>query len=204
MNIRHGLIFTLCILVITRTQTTVIEIADENHLNLIINANQPAVVKFSADAWCGACKMAQAPFEELSNEDEFKTVQFAHVDIDGLAELSGKHGIVGVPTFVYMEKGNKKGEMVGLGNVLTFKNDVRNHMRSNLTLAAAGEGDATTTISYALDLKSTSTQETMPSEQPAPTEKGGFTATLKNLVKQLWDAVFYWFAYIVEKIKSLF
>lgn len=183
------------------TLSTVIEIADQNHFNQIYNGKQPAIFKFSADAWCGACKMAQQPFEDLSHEAEFKNVQFAHVDVDGLGDLSGQHGIVGVPTFFYVQNGSKKGEMVGVGNIAGLKEDMRTHMRTHFNLADNEINPSPEAAGY--DMTPTVTQE-LPPAQPLETEKGGIVAALKNLIKSIWNAIYYWFYYLVEKIKSLF
>jgi len=187
----------VCLLISCLTiQARVIEINNEQEYNNILQSERPTIIKFSADAWCGACKLAQKPFEELSNDDDFKHVMFAHVDIDKMQELSREQGIIGVPTFHYIQHGSKKEEEVGIKNAHSFKEDLRENLARTFNTANNVDTSGLVTGDDGSEMgESASTEET---------GKGGIFATLFAFIAKILDAIKALFIYIVEKIKSLF
>lgn len=103
------------------------------------NSNKPAVVKFAAD-WCSICQGSEKPFKEVAQENEFKNVNFVNVNIGKAKEVSEKNGIVGVPTFFYVAQGKKISQEVGVENMDTFKEDIRNNIREKLPLEVDEDG----------------------------------------------------------------
>jgi len=69
------------------------------------------MVDFWAE-WCGPCKMAAPVVEELSEEYKDRAV-IAKVDVDAEAELSGKYGVMSIPTVILFKDGNEIGRQVG-------------------------------------------------------------------------------------------
>lgn len=100
------------------------------------NSKKPAIVKFAAD-WCSICQGSEKPFKEVAQEKEFKNVNFVNVNIGKAKEVSEKNGIVGVPTFFYVAQGKKISQEVGVENMDTFKEDIRNNIREKLPLEVA-------------------------------------------------------------------
>ncbi len=115
-------------------QAQVVHIGDEDQYKQALNNNQNMLVEFSAD-WCSVCNGIKKPFEEIANEGEFNKVAFVQVDVDKLDSVSKQNGIVGVPTFVYMENGNKKVEEIGVQNMPAFKDHLRENIRKTFSLA---------------------------------------------------------------------
>ncbi|KAI2614364.1 thioredoxin-domain-containing protein [Hypoxylon fragiforme] len=56
--------------------------------------------------WCGPCKAIAPILANHSNEEEFKDVFFAKIDVDDLPELSQELGITAMPTFMVFKDGN--------------------------------------------------------------------------------------------------
>ena len=106
----------------------VIDITDEaEYEKTVLGSKQSAIVEFAA-TWCGVCNRVKPSFEEVSDEPAFKNVAFVRVDIDNAPELRRKNGIVGVPSFLYVQGGQNKHERVGVQSVKTFKDDFRKEL----------------------------------------------------------------------------
>ena len=70
-----------------------------------------AVICFSAN-WCNPCKNFAPRYSQLA--EEFKNINFFKVDIDDCEEFTNKFNIKSVPTFIILNKGEKKHEIVGV------------------------------------------------------------------------------------------
>ena len=70
------------------------------------------VVQFSA-SWCGPCRIMTPIMEDLSNTMGDK-INFGKADIDEEAiNISSRHGIRGVPSFLFFSSGKLKSTKVG-------------------------------------------------------------------------------------------
>ncbi|RYP28420.1 hypothetical protein DL767_007228 [Monosporascus sp. MG133] len=63
--------------------------------------------------WCGPCKAIAPILANHSNEEEFKDIYFAKIDVDELPDLSQELGIRAMPTFMVFKDGEKADELVG-------------------------------------------------------------------------------------------
>lgn len=61
----------------------------------------PAIITFSATAWCAPCKALAPVMEDLSTEFE-NMVDIYDVDVDTEQELSGAFGIKSVPSILFI------------------------------------------------------------------------------------------------------
>ncbi|EMR62195.1 hypothetical protein MGN70_005750 [Eutypa lata] len=69
--------------------------------------------------WCGPCKAIAPILAKHSNDEQFKDIFFAKIDVDDLPELSQELGIRAMPTFMIFKDGEKADELVGANpNVL--------------------------------------------------------------------------------------
>ncbi len=134
MNYRFTYALLLAGLSCAVIEAKIIHIADENQYKQAMDSNKNMVVEFSAD-WCSVCNGIKKPYEEIADEQEFQQVAFAQVDVDKLDGISKQNGIVGVPTFVYIEQGTKKVEEIGVQNMPAFKDHLRENLRKNFQLA---------------------------------------------------------------------
>ncbi|KAI1393986.1 thioredoxin-domain-containing protein [Hypoxylon trugodes] len=56
--------------------------------------------------WCGPCKAIAPILANHSNDEQFKDIHFAKIDVDDLPELSQELGITAMPTFLLFKDGN--------------------------------------------------------------------------------------------------
>jgi thioredoxin 1 len=101
----------------------------------VLESKQRMIIKFAA-TWCTTCQSVADLFEALSDEQEFLHITFVRVDIDQYKEVSTQHGVIGVPTFAYLENGSKKGQLTGTQDIGTFKDHIRDSLRSHFNLPA--------------------------------------------------------------------
>lgn len=69
------------------------------------------MVDFWAE-WCGPCKMAGPVIEQLSDEYAGK-VMVGKLDVDAEPEISGKFGVMSIPTVILFKDGQEIGRQVG-------------------------------------------------------------------------------------------
>lgn len=103
------------------TITTINSMAELNTLT----KNKPTVIKFWAP-WCSICQSIAEPFQEIAQDSDFATIQFATVDITEQPDLSKEMHIMGVPTFIYFKDGKKIYQSVGIHDLRRFAPDLRN------------------------------------------------------------------------------
>ncbi|MFH1644013.1 MAG: thioredoxin [bacterium] len=91
----------------------VIEItSDDQFKKEVLQSDVPVVVDFFA-TWCMPCQM-MTPVMKKAAKDFDGSVKFVKVNIQGKAgSLANKYGVQGVPTFVFMEKGEEIDRIVG-------------------------------------------------------------------------------------------
>ena len=88
----------------------VIDVNSENFEEEVMKSDKKVFIDFYAD-WCGPCKMMMPIVEELSEEVD---VKFVRINVDVNEEISRQFGVMSIPTFVVMEKGNEIGKKIGM------------------------------------------------------------------------------------------
>ena len=68
------------------------------------------VIDFFA-TWCGPCRMIAPVIEELAKNNE--DVVFLKVDVDELEDLAIRYKVRAMPTFLFLKKGEKVGDLIG-------------------------------------------------------------------------------------------
>ncbi len=187
------LYFSFLILILSTLQAKIIRISDENMYNEALRSNEQLIVEFSAD-WCSVCNNIKKPFEEIAAEDEFGNVTFAQVDVDKLDSVSKQNGVVGVPTFVYLEKGNKKVEEIGVQNMPTFKEHLRDNLRKTFKVVQNAPSDAGM-------MQQDPTMADITDQDVSTDAKA---AEEPNFFARIVDAVTSFFMFIIVKIKDFF
>ena len=82
-----------------------IKITDENFEEQVLKSGKNWVVQFSA-AWCGPCRIMTPTMGDK--------ISFGKADIDEEAiNISSRHGIRGVPSFLFFSSGKLKSTKVG-------------------------------------------------------------------------------------------
>ena len=80
--------------------------------NKVIKENPAVVVDWFA-TWCAPCKAIAPKLVDHSNEEQFKDVYFAKVDVDVLDKLALEYGVTAMPTFHLFKNGEKVDELRG-------------------------------------------------------------------------------------------
>ncbi len=185
---------SIFILTSSLVQAKMIQVSDEETYNQALRSNQRLVVEFSAD-WCSVCNNIKKPFEEIANEAEFGNVAFIQVDVDKLDSISKQNGVVGVPTFVYLEKGDKKVEEIGVQNLPAFKDHLRDNVRKTFQFAQNDKGDAELGQMEPI-MADIVEQDVIVEDQPMQEEP--------NFLTRIVEGITSFFVFIFSKIKEFF
>ena len=175
-------------LYVSPMKAKLIQIQDEDQYGQELNANPKMIVEFSAD-WCSVCNGIRKPFEEIASEPEFQQVTFVQVDVDKMDSISKQNGIVGVPTFVYVENGQKKVEEIGVQNMPAFKDHLRQNLRKTFKIA---QNDVPTKMVATKAV----TLDVQPSAAPPAAEP--------NALVRFFNMIFSFIVMVIMKIKEFF
>jgi thiol-disulfide isomerase/thioredoxin len=195
MNQRTMVYLMVALLSTPLLESKLIHISDENQYNSELNSHKRMLIKFSAD-WCSVCSGIKKSFEEIADEPEFQQhIAFAQVDVDKLDGISKQNGIVGVPTFVYVENGSKKIEEIGVQNMPAFKDHVRDNLRKTFQIA---QNDVDTSL-ISDQPAAMADDTTAPEPQPEP-----MPVAEPNIFMRILNGIKDFLMLIVEKIKGFF
>lgn len=95
----------------------IIELTEQNFKDTV--AKGKIMIDFWAD-WCGPCKILSPVVEEIASEQS--EVSIAKVNVDDYPELAGQHGVMSIPTLIFM----KDGEVVDTSVGVVSKNVILN------------------------------------------------------------------------------
>lgn len=193
--------FLLLIIIACPLLAQVINIDNTQQYLQIIQQNNPTLVKFAAD-WCGVCQGVKLPFQEVAHEQEFNTVTFAQINIDTMKELTKKYDIAGVPTFIYLHNGNNLNQEVGVQNMTTFKEDLRNNLRKTFNLAQNESETKEKIRPISAPIEQKSSRKPLEKEKPQPTQ--GILGTIKDFFEKIVVLIGKVTKYIIDKIMGLF
>ena len=103
------------------------KIGDSNFEQEVLKNSLPVLVDFYAD-WCGPCKMAEPVLEELAESYKDKLV-IVKVNVDE-SQISGKYGVMSIPTTILFKGGNEIGRQIGFGGKQVFENLIQKGVTS--------------------------------------------------------------------------
>jgi thioredoxin 1 len=183
-----------------QTTAQVIQIDKIDSYNELIKETKPMVIQFAAN-WCGVCQKTKQPFEQVASESEFKHITFARVDIDALGQAGAQeNNIIGVPTFVYRNKGVKKDESVGIKSMDGFKDELRDSLRKNLSQETTEQIEPT---SPSPDIKHEAAPAPAP-EKPVPVPTDGYLPKVKDFFILIIKKIAGFVTMVLHFIKKLF
>ena len=96
-----------------------VDINKENFEKEVLEAEGLVVLKFYG-TWCGPCRMQSAIFSEI-NEEKYKDIKIAEVDVDTNEQLCKDFGIMSVPTMIFFKEGAEVDKIVGFRNLSQTK-----------------------------------------------------------------------------------
>jgi thioredoxin 1 len=96
-----------------------IHISDAEFEEKVIKSPLPVVVDFWA-TWCAPCKMIAPVLDKIASDYAGK-LTVVKVDTDQNPEWAIKFGVQGIPTVLFMERGQLRDRMVGAGPASMIK-----------------------------------------------------------------------------------
>ena len=91
----------------------VVQLTDKDFEEKVLKATIPVLVDFYAD-WCGPCKLAAPVIEELAEQYKGK-LTVGKVNVDENSILSGKYGVMSIPTMIMFKAGKEVERASGFG-----------------------------------------------------------------------------------------
>ncbi len=106
--------------------SNIISVTRHNFDTEIKNSEKPVVIDVFA-TWCGPCQHMEPYYKELSEElgDKFT---FGKLNIDEARDVAVEFGIMSVPTFLFLKKGELVGQEVGFMSKDQLKENILKHL----------------------------------------------------------------------------
>jgi len=73
--------------------------------------SKPKVVIDFTASWCGPCKMIAPKYEAFCSQ--YPSIVFLKVDVDEQPAITQKYGIEAMPTFIFLQNGQKVDQLTG-------------------------------------------------------------------------------------------
>ncbi len=89
----------------------IISVTRHNFDTEIKKSKKPVIIDVFA-TWCGPCQHMDPFYKELS-EEHGDTYTFGKLNIDEARDIAAEFGIMSVPTFLFLKKGELVGQEVG-------------------------------------------------------------------------------------------
>ena len=88
-----------------------VAVTDESFEQEVLNSPVPVLVDFWA-AWCGPCRMIAPTVDQLAAEYAGK-LKVVKVDVDANPEISGRLGVLSIPTLMVFKGGQMVERILG-------------------------------------------------------------------------------------------
>ncbi len=140
-------LFTIFSFYLAAVEAKTVELKTIKEFNSFINKKKPSLINITAD-WCGICKTIKPEFQEIANNKTFESIVFAEVNIDEVEKIVHQEKIVGVPTFIFVDKDGNKSRIIGVKNVKKFKEIMVKEINNKIIKKDAFQEDTTTENDY--------------------------------------------------------
>src|SRR3954452_5650161 len=92
------------------TTATLLQATDDTFAAEVLESDVPVLVDFWA-AWCPPCRVMHPILDEIAASRE--DLKIVSVDVDDQQELSVRHGVLGMPTFMLFANGAPIASLIG-------------------------------------------------------------------------------------------
>ncbi len=99
-----------------------ITITNDNFDAEVMKSDKPVLIDFWGP-WCGPCKIVGPTVDEIAKEYEGRA-KVGKVNVDEHQELSGKFGVMSIPTFMVFKGGQVVSQFVGAQSKDKFKEEL--------------------------------------------------------------------------------
>lgn len=171
----------------------IIDINNKSQLNEALK-NSNALIKFSSEN-CPPCKAIKPAFKKISDDPEFQSVAFIHIDTDINSDIADEYQVSGIPTFVYKQNNKEISRHTGR----TSESDLKVNLRRAFNLKAVVPQEQE-------PIQVEQKEEQKAAVQPKQPEiaQQGVWESIQNGVARVGTAIKDSFNWLKDKIGSLF
>jgi thioredoxin 1 len=108
--------------------THMTEVTDATFDELVMGADRPVLVEFSA-RWCGPCRMLAPTLHALADEQADR-LRVAQIDVDDNPVIQRRYEVMSMPTLVLFVDGQERMRLVGARGKAHLLQALAEHMEA--------------------------------------------------------------------------